>query len=69
MNCSLFVQIAWYLGDTTDSLSMLASGEVDFALTYNAAAEAQSVNSGIASDRVYAFRVCGTIIDVFPVKL
>jgi len=48
---------------------MLASGVVDFALTYNAAAEAQSVNSGIASDRVYAFRVCGTILDVFPVKL
>jgi ABC-type tungstate transport system permease subunit len=49
-------QIAWYLGDTTDSLAMLASGVVDFALTYNAAAETQSVKSGAASKRVYAFR-------------
>ncbi|KIK66445.1 hypothetical protein GYMLUDRAFT_239395 [Collybiopsis luxurians FD-317 M1] len=31
--------VEWYLGDTTQSLSYLASGWVDVALTYNEAAE------------------------------
>lgn len=66
MNCLFPFEIAWYLGDTTDSLAMLASGVVDFALTYNAAAETQSVKSGAASKRVYAFRVCFTIFDAVP---
>lgn len=57
------------MGDTTDSLAMLASGVVDFALTYNAAAEAQSVKSGAAIERVYAFRVRRAVFDVFPVNL
>ncbi|PPQ98256.1 hypothetical protein CVT26_003448 [Gymnopilus dilepis] len=49
-------QVAWYLGDTTESLSLLCAGEVDFALTYNPAAEAQVMRAGNASKRVYAFR-------------
>ena len=36
---------------------MLASGVVDFALTYNVAAETQAVKSGAALERAYAFRV------------
>ncbi|CAA7270307.1 unnamed protein product [Cyclocybe aegerita] len=49
-------EVAWYLGDTTESLSMLAAGIVDVALTYNAAAEKQAIVSGYALDRVYALR-------------
>ena len=56
------IQVAWYLGDTTESLSLLCAGEVDFALTYNPAAEAQVMRAGNASKRVYAFRVSLLII-------
>ncbi|KAF9524918.1 hypothetical protein CPB83DRAFT_741595, partial [Crepidotus variabilis] len=49
-------EIAWYLGDTTDSLALLASGAVDFAITYNAAAEQQCIDAGAAKERIYAFR-------------
>ncbi|KDR79379.1 hypothetical protein GALMADRAFT_63659 [Galerina marginata CBS 339.88] len=49
-------QVAWYLGDTTESLAFLASGVVDVALTYNSAAETQLLHSGDATERVYAFR-------------
>ncbi|KAF8960817.1 hypothetical protein BDZ97DRAFT_1665317 [Flammula alnicola] len=49
-------EVAWYLGDTTESLALLASGAVDVALTYNAAAETQLLNSGDAIERIYAFR-------------
>lgn len=34
--------VAWYLGDTTESLGLLAAGSVDVAVTYNEAAEKQS---------------------------
>ncbi|KAJ3506698.1 hypothetical protein NLJ89_g6726 [Agrocybe chaxingu] len=49
-------EVAWYLGDTTESLSMLAAGIVDVALTYNAAAEKQAIDTGSALQRVYALR-------------
>lgn len=49
--------MAWYLGDTTQSLAMLADGTVDIAMTYNAAAEKQSLDSGAAVSSVYAWRV------------
>ncbi|KDQ59678.1 hypothetical protein JAAARDRAFT_153673 [Jaapia argillacea MUCL 33604] len=48
--------IAWYLGDTTESLGLIEAGEVDIAVTYNEAAELQSINSGASSKRVYGFR-------------
>ncbi|KAF9261636.1 hypothetical protein L218DRAFT_930464 [Marasmius fiardii PR-910] len=47
--------IAWYLGDTTQSLQYLTSNLVDVALTYNAAAEKQSIDSGAASKRELVF--------------
>ncbi|KAG6910328.1 hypothetical protein DXG01_011396 [Tephrocybe rancida] len=48
--------VGWCLGDTTESLTFLANGSVDVAVTYNAAAEAQSENSLAAAQRVYGFR-------------
>ncbi|KAK1223620.1 hypothetical protein PQX77_013517 [Marasmius sp. AFHP31] len=48
-------QVAWYLGDTTQSLHYLASSLVDVACTYNAAAEQQSMNSGAAVQRELIF--------------
>ncbi|KAL0565079.1 hypothetical protein V5O48_016950, partial [Marasmius crinis-equi] len=47
--------VAWYLGDTTQSLQYLAAKLVDVALTYNAAAEKQSENSGAAVQRQLVF--------------
>ncbi|KAG7095013.1 hypothetical protein E1B28_005808 [Marasmius oreades] len=47
--------VAWYLGDTTQSLQYLASKFVDVALTYNAAAEKHCVDSGAASQRELVF--------------
>lgn len=49
-------KVGWYLGDTTQSLGLLAAGEVDIAVTYNEAAEKQSLASGDASKLVYGFR-------------
>ncbi|KAG7095014.1 hypothetical protein E1B28_005808 [Marasmius oreades] len=49
------LQVAWYLGDTTQSLQYLASKFVDVALTYNAAAEKHCVDSGAASQRELVF--------------
>ncbi|GJJ07188.1 hypothetical protein Clacol_001388 [Clathrus columnatus] len=49
-------KVAWYLGDTTQSLGLLAAGEVDIAVTYNEAAEKQSLASGNAAQSVYGFR-------------
>ena len=54
---TLLYQVAWYLGDTTESLGLLAAGSVDIAVTYNEAAEKQSKDSGAAEDLVYGFRV------------
>ncbi|EGN94555.1 hypothetical protein SERLA73DRAFT_188517 [Serpula lacrymans var. lacrymans S7.3] len=48
--------VAWYLGDTTESLAFLAEGEVDIAVTYNKAAEDQAMRSKSAIRREYAFR-------------
>lgn len=47
--------MAWYLGDSTASLALLASGTVDLALAYVPAAEMQLMDSGAASRRTYAF--------------
>ncbi|KIJ61287.1 hypothetical protein HYDPIDRAFT_137862 [Hydnomerulius pinastri MD-312] len=49
-------KVAWYLGDTTESLGFLAAGEVDIAVTYNEAAEKQSMDSGAAVQIKYGFR-------------
>ncbi|KAF8806776.1 hypothetical protein BYT27DRAFT_7100588 [Phlegmacium glaucopus] len=49
-------EVAWYLGDTTDSLALLSSGTVDVALTYNSAAEKQTLDTGDAVERVYGYR-------------
>ncbi|RDB16612.1 Tungstate-binding protein TupA [Hypsizygus marmoreus] len=49
-------KVGWYLGDTTESLGLLAAGSVDIAVTYNVAAETQSVHSQDATKRVYGFR-------------
>jgi len=49
-------KVGWYLGDTTESLGLLAAGSVDIAVTYNKAAEMQLVNSQAAAQRVYGFR-------------
>ncbi|KIK97385.1 hypothetical protein PAXRUDRAFT_31812 [Paxillus rubicundulus Ve08.2h10] len=49
-------KVAWYLGDTTESLGFLAAGQVDIAVTYNAAAEDQAEKANIASTRTYGFR-------------
>ncbi|KAF9218792.1 hypothetical protein BS17DRAFT_798453 [Gyrodon lividus] len=49
-------KVAWYLGDTTESLGFLAAGEVDIAVTYNEAAELQAVTAKDAVDRRYGFR-------------
>jgi len=54
---TLLYQVAWYLGDTTESLGLLAAGSVDIAVTYNEAAEKQSKDSGAAVALVYGFRV------------
>lgn len=54
---TLLYQVAWYLGDTTESLGLLAAGSVDVAVTYNEAAEKQSKDSGAAVALVYGFRV------------
>jgi len=48
--------VAWYLGDTTESLGLLAAGSVDVAVTYNEAAEKQAKDSGAAVSLVYGFR-------------
>ncbi|KAG6910327.1 hypothetical protein DXG01_011395 [Tephrocybe rancida] len=50
------LKVGWYLGDTTASLGFLAAGQVDIAVTYNDAAEQQSLQSKAASQRVYGFR-------------
>ncbi|KAI0046984.1 hypothetical protein FA95DRAFT_1559537 [Auriscalpium vulgare] len=48
--------IAWYLGDTTESLALLAAGSVDIAVTYNEAAEEQLMATGAAIRKEYGFR-------------
>ena len=48
--------VAWVLGDTTQSIDYLASGDADIAITYNAAAENRSLALGISTRREYGFR-------------
>lgn len=49
-------QVGWYLGDTTQSLGYLQAGDIDVAVTYNVAAENQSLSTGVAVQSVYGFR-------------
>ncbi|KAF5328701.1 hypothetical protein D9619_011489 [Psilocybe cf. subviscida] len=49
-------EIAWYLGDTSDSLSMLEAGAVDMALTYIPQAELRLMHSGAASKRSHVYQ-------------
>jgi len=53
----MLFKVAWYLGDTTQSLGLLSEGSVDIAVTYNEAAEKQKMKTGEAIQRFYAFRV------------
>jgi len=48
--------VGWYLGDTTQTLDNIASGLIDIGITYNAAAEQQSLKSGDSVQSVYGFR-------------
>jgi hypothetical protein len=50
------VQVGWYLGDTTQSLTFIEYCQVDIAITYNEAAENQCLKNGYAVERVYGFR-------------
>ncbi|KAJ7611443.1 hypothetical protein DFH06DRAFT_1245145 [Mycena polygramma] len=49
-------QVGWYLGDTTQSLDYMVKRQADIAITYNAAAENASLDSGVSVDRKYGFR-------------
>ncbi|EAU81214.1 hypothetical protein CC1G_09458 [Coprinopsis cinerea okayama7 len=49
-------KVGWYLGDTTESLGLIEAEAVDLAVTYNEAAEKQSLKSGASVKRVYGFR-------------
>jgi hypothetical protein len=51
------MKVAWYLGDTTDSLTYLSSGVVDIAVTYCPAAEKRLLDLGDAVERVHGFNV------------
>lgn len=52
-----YYQVAWYRGDTTETLNNIASGLIDIGITYNAAAEQQSMDSGDSvKPAVYGFR-------------
>jgi hypothetical protein len=51
------LQVAWYIGDTTESLAFLSSGTVDVAVTYNPAAEKRLLDLGDAVERVYGYNV------------
>lgn len=48
--------IDWVLGDTTDTIAHLATGDVDIAITYNAAAEYRAGNTSVSIQRLYGFR-------------
>ncbi|KAL0570311.1 hypothetical protein V5O48_011649 [Marasmius crinis-equi] len=47
--------VAWILGDTTQSLGYIAVKQADVALTYNAAAENQSIASGASVKKELVF--------------
>ncbi|KZS96916.1 hypothetical protein SISNIDRAFT_534191 [Sistotremastrum niveocremeum HHB9708] len=49
-------KVGWVLSDTTQSLDYLEQGLVDIAITYNEAAENQSLASGAAVEIIYGFR-------------
>ncbi|KAF8876583.1 hypothetical protein BD779DRAFT_1560205 [Infundibulicybe gibba] len=54
-SCAPFL-VGWYLGDTTESLGFVKDALVDIAVTYNKAAEEQSMNDGYSVQRLYGFR-------------
>ncbi|KAJ8080977.1 hypothetical protein PM082_017812 [Marasmius tenuissimus] len=47
--------VAWILGDTTESLDYIAARQADVALTYNDAAETQSIASGASVEKDLVF--------------
>ncbi|KAK1217189.1 hypothetical protein PQX77_020165 [Marasmius sp. AFHP31] len=47
--------VAWILGDTTQSLDYIAAKQADVGLTYNDAAEAQSIASGASVKKDLVF--------------
>ncbi|KAL0059514.1 hypothetical protein AAF712_013745 [Marasmius tenuissimus] len=47
--------VAWILGDTTESLDYIAARQADVALTYNDAAETQSIASGASVKKDLVF--------------
>ena len=57
-------QVGWYLGDTTESLALIAAGSVDIGVTYNEAAENQSIISGASVQSEYGFRVSLTSLEL-----
>lgn len=50
------VQIDWVVGDTTESIKYLATGDADIAITYNAAAETRATDLKIATRKEWIFR-------------
>ena len=50
-------RIAWYKGDTTETINFLKEGTVDVGITYSPIAEKIAIEQGIAEDpSYYAFR-------------
>ncbi|RDA94717.1 hypothetical protein CP533_6773 [Ophiocordyceps camponoti-saundersi (nom. inval.)] len=50
------LQVAWYKSDTTQSIKLLETDDVDVCITYNTAAEDLAIKEGIAmSPSYYAF--------------
>ncbi|KZP29918.1 hypothetical protein FIBSPDRAFT_851079 [Athelia psychrophila] len=48
--------IDWVVGDTTESIKYLATGDADIAITYNAAAETRATDLKIATRKEWIFR-------------
>ncbi|KAF8610585.1 hypothetical protein BDV93DRAFT_483935 [Ceratobasidium sp. AG-I] len=48
--------IEWIVGDTTETLQYLGTGQADVGITYNKAAECQAMADGVAIRREYGFR-------------
>ncbi|KAH7098585.1 hypothetical protein BKA62DRAFT_622482 [Auriculariales sp. MPI-PUGE-AT-0066] len=48
--------VAWFLGDTFDTINNLADGRIDIGITYCPSAERRLLTTGVALERRYAFR-------------
>ncbi|KAF8610587.1 hypothetical protein BDV93DRAFT_463615 [Ceratobasidium sp. AG-I] len=49
-------KIEWVVGDTTETLQYLETGQADVGITYNKAAECQAMTDRVAIRREYGFR-------------